>query len=114
MIPDRGPVRPRNGRRVIADSAHPSLLMGERRKRSTQAETLKWTDLVASLPIVIAGETNARARGDTLSLARGHDLSDHDAADREPTIRRGLPLATIDEKLKTPAQAVGVALLEVS
>ena len=37
-----------------------------------------------------------------------------DAAYLELAIRRGLPLATIDGKLRTAAQAVGVALLEVS
>ena len=47
-----------------------ALLMGERRKRSTEAETIKWTGILASLPIAIDGETNSRAWSDTLSLAR--------------------------------------------
>jgi len=37
----------------------------------------------------------------------------NDAAYLELAIRRGLPLATIDGKLRTAAEAVGVALLEV-
>ncbi len=37
-----------------------------------------------------------------------------DAAYLEPAIRRGLPLATNDGKLRTAAEAAGVALLEVS
>ncbi len=48
-----------------------------------------------------------------MSLPRGHNLSSHDAAYLELAIRRGLPLATIDGKLRTAAEAVGVALLEV-
>ena len=91
-----------------------ALLMGERRKRSTEADTIKWTGILASLPIAIDGETNSHAWSDTLSLARGHHLSAYDAAYLELAIRRGLPLATIDGKLRTAAQAVGVALLEVS
>jgi len=91
-----------------------ALLMGERRKRSTEAETIKWTGILASLPIVIDGETNAHVWGDTLSLARGHNLTAYDAAYLELAIRRGLPLATIDGKLKTAAQTVGVALFEAS
>ena len=47
-----------------------ALLMGERRKRSTEAETIKWTGILASLPISIDGETNSHAWSDTLSLAR--------------------------------------------
>ncbi len=91
-----------------------ALLMGERRKRSTEAETSKWTGILASLPITIDGETNSHAWSDTLSLARGHNLSAYDAAYLELANRRGLPLATIDGKLRTDAEAVGVALLEVS
>ncbi len=91
-----------------------ALLMGERRKRSTEAETIKWTGILAALPIAIDGETNSHAWSDTLNLARGHDLSAYDAAYLELAIRRGLPLATNDRKLKTAAEAVGVALLEVS
>ncbi len=49
-----------------------------------------------------------------MCVARGHNLSAHDAAYLELAIRRGLPLATVDKKLRTAAEAVGVALLEVS
>ena len=91
-----------------------ALLMGERRKRSTEAETLKWTGILRSLPIVIDSETNSHAWSDTLNLAHGHHLSAYDAAYLELAIRRGLPLATLDGKLRTAAEAVGVAVLEVS
>ncbi|AMV40229.1 type II toxin-antitoxin system VapC family toxin [Planctomyces sp. SH-PL62] len=91
-----------------------ALLMGERRKRSTEAETIKWTGILASLPIIIDSETNAHAWADTLNLARGHQLTAYDAAYLELAIRRGLPLATIDGKLKLAAQAVGVPLFAAS
>jgi predicted nucleic acid-binding protein len=87
-----------------------ALLMGERRSRSTEAETIKWTAILKSLPIVIDGEANAHAWSDTLYLARGHGLSAYDAAYLELAIRRALPLATIDKKLELAAEAVGVAL----
>ena len=90
-----------------------ALLMGERRKRSTEAETIKWTGILASLPIVLDGETNSHAWNDTLGLARGHNLTAYDAASLELAIRRGLPLATIDGKLKTAADAVGLPLYDV-
>ena len=69
-----------------------ALLMGERRKRSTEAETIKWTGILASLPITIDSETNSHAWSDTLSLARGHNLSAYDAAYLELAICRWPPL----------------------
>ena len=90
-----------------------ALLMGERRKRSTEAETIKWTGILASLPIAIDGETNTHAWSNTLSLARGHNLTAYDAAYLELAVRHGLPLATIDGKLKTAAVTVGVPLYDV-
>ena len=89
-----------------------ALLMGERRKRSTEAGTIKWTGILARLPIVIDNETNAHAWSDTLSLARGHGLTAYDAAYLELAIRRRLPLATIDGKLRLAAKAVGVAIYQ--
>ncbi len=49
-----------------------------------------------------------------MALPRGHNLSAYDTAYLELAIRRGLPLATLDGKLRTATQTVGVALLEVS
>jgi predicted nucleic acid-binding protein len=43
-----------------------------------------------------------------LSLARAHRLSAYDATYLELALRRGLPLATLDGKLKAAASAVGV------
>jgi predicted nucleic acid-binding protein len=87
-----------------------ALLMGERRKRSTQAETLKWIAILNSLPINIDEDTNARAWDETLNLAREHNLTAYDAAYLELAIRRELPLATIDKQLKQAAASIGVDL----
>lgn len=90
-----------------------ALLMGERRKRATEADTLKWISILSGLPITIDGETNVYAWKDTLHLARGHNLSAYDAAYLELAIRRTLPLATLDDKLKAAAKAAGVTLYVV-
>lgn len=87
-----------------------TLIVGERRKRSTQANTVKWIGFLAALPITVDEATKAHAFGNTLSLAREHNLSAYDAAYLELALRRGLPLATLDDKLKAAAQAVGVIL----
>ena len=65
------------------------------------------------MPISVDLETNSHAWSDTISLARGHNLTASDAAYLELAIRRGLPLATIDGKLKLAAKAVGVGLFAV-
>ena len=87
-----------------------TLLVGECRRRSTQADTATWLGFLSALPIEVDDETRAHAFGATLSLARSHALSAYDAAYLELAMRRGLPLATLDEKLKAAAKAVGVAL----
>jgi predicted nucleic acid-binding protein len=87
-----------------------TLLVGERRKRSTQANTVAWLGFLTSLPIAVDEETKAHAFGNTLNLAREHNLSAYDAAYLELALRRGLPLATLDDKLKAAARAVGVPL----
>ena len=89
-----------------------ALLMGERRGRSTQADTVTWTAFLAALPIVVDDETNANAWGHTLALARSQNLSAYDAAYLELAMRKGVPLATLDNKLKAAAAAVGVPLYQ--
>lgn len=90
-----------------------TLLVGERRKRSTQANTVAWLGFLAALPITVDDETNNHAFGNTVSLARDYNLSAYDAAYLELAMRLGLPLATLDDKLKTAATAVGVPLFAV-
>jgi predicted nucleic acid-binding protein len=85
-----------------------ALVTGERRGRSTQADTVQWTTFLASLGIVADDETSSRAWNDTLNLARLQNLSAYDASYLELALRLGLPLATLDTKLKTAATAAGV------
>jgi predicted nucleic acid-binding protein len=61
---------------------------------------------------ILADESAAadrRAFGDIAHLARTHQLSSYDAAYLELAIRRGLPLACLDGKLKAAA-AAGVTM----
>jgi predicted nucleic acid-binding protein len=85
-----------------------ALLMGERRKRATEAKVTTFLGLLQALPIGLDDETAGRAWDDSIHLARTHQLSAYDAAYLELALRRGLPLATLDEKLKAAAVAVGV------
>ncbi|MHC5541563.1 type II toxin-antitoxin system VapC family toxin [Singulisphaera rosea] len=87
-----------------------TLLVGERRKRSTPAQAATWLSLLKAFPIVVDGETAAHALIETLASARARNLSASDAAYLELAMRQGLPLATLDDRLKAEATAVGVAL----
>ncbi len=85
-----------------------ALLIGERRKRTTEAKVSAFLTLLQSLPIETDDETGLRAWHETLQLARAQQLSVYDAAYLELALRRGQPLATLDNKLKTVAGTLGV------
>jgi predicted nucleic acid-binding protein len=85
-----------------------AVLVGERRKRSTEAQAIRWLGYLSSLPVTVDAETTQRAWSDVLSLARSHNLSAYDAAYLELALRRGLPLASLDDRLEAAAKAVGV------
>lgn len=91
-----------------------ALLVGERRNRSTEAETSQWLAMLAALPVRIDDQTNELAWTATLDVARRHKLSEYDAAYLELAIWCNLPLATLDDGLKAAAIAAGVKLLQVS
>jgi predicted nucleic acid-binding protein len=102
-----------------AEAAVPSLwhlevtnavLVGERKKRTTEAKTTEFVSLLSSLPITVDEQTGARAFKDTLKLARAQNLSAYDAAYLELAKRRDFPLASLDQQLRTAAKAVGVKL----
>jgi predicted nucleic acid-binding protein len=85
------------------------LVLGERHRRSTEAEASKWLRYMQMLPIRVDDETAARAWSDALHIARSYDLSAYDASYLELAIRLGLPLASLDDKLKATAASAGVA-----
>ena len=87
------------------------LEMGVRRRRHDarfRDETL--ADL-ALLPIAVDADTNQHAWQATVRLAERHRLTLYDAAYLELALRRRLPLATLDQELRTAAEAATVALL---
>ena len=102
------------GMRAVVPSIWPleaanATIVGERRKRLDEARSRRFFVLLAALPIRLDEETGNRAFGDIAHLARTYHLSAYDAAYLELAIRRGLPLACLDGKLKTAA-AAGVVL----
>jgi predicted nucleic acid-binding protein len=86
------------------------LLVAERRKRCSEAEAVRFIELLESLPITTDEATASRALYQTYQLAREYGLSSYDAAYLELAMRLGLPLATMDRQLADAAIRAGVAI----
>jgi predicted nucleic acid-binding protein len=88
-----------------------SLHMAVRRKRIDAAfRDASLADL-ALLNIGTDPDTDAFAWSTTLQLAQSHGLTVYDAAYLELAQRMALPLAALDEELRSAGRALGVALL---
>ncbi len=85
-----------------------TLIVSERRKRITSAETAAFQQDLGEMQIEVDSEGSSTAM---LRLARDHSLTVYDAAYLELSLRRGLPLATLDKVLRKAAKKEGVALL---
>jgi predicted nucleic acid-binding protein len=68
---------------------------------------------LAVLPIKVDPEADRQAWGAAVRLAERHRLTVYDAAYLELASRRGLPLATLDEDLRSAAAAEKIQLLGV-
>ncbi len=91
-----------------------ALLIAERRKRITQADSAAAWAALQTLPIESDTENAQRAGSDILSPARQQKLSSYDAAYLELAMRRGVPLASLDELLRSAAGALRIPLLPVA
>jgi predicted nucleic acid-binding protein len=83
----------------------------ERRKRITEADSVRFLAVLEALNIMTDHQTEQHAGQKTLGLARQHGVSVYDAAYLELAMRLGLPLASKDETLRKAAQAVGLSIL---
>ena len=87
-----------------------ALRTAERHGRLTSAETRRLSAMLAALPVEIAPIEPTTALYGILDSARAHDLTVYDAAYLELAAVRGLPLATVDERLRAACRAAGVEL----
>jgi predicted nucleic acid-binding protein len=83
------------------------LVVGERKKRLLPAQSLRFVELLQSLPITL--EAEVRPLGELLGLAREQGLSSYDASYLDLAVRTGLPLASVDGPLLKAAARFGVA-----
>ena len=102
-----GPFVPSLWRLEVANA----LQIGVRRGRiDVDFRDASLADL-ALLEIAIDDDTDTHAWGATLQLAARLALTVYDATYLELAQRRGLPLATLDERLRVMARGLGVPLL---
>lgn len=88
-----------------------AVLVGERRQRLTRADAERFVAALASMRVSFDMDSLYGRLGNSLSLARDHQLSLYDATYLELAIRLGLPLATLDTRLRDAATRAGVPLL---
>ena len=87
------------------------LRTAETRAGLTEDESARGLELLQSLPVETDSGGPATQLHDTLALARVLSLTAADAAYVELALRRGLPLATLDEKLRRACAAARVPVL---
>lgn len=87
------------------------LLQAERRGRITTAAAVSRLELLGALPIATDDEMPSGVLRSAMALARSENLTTYDAAYLELAMRRALPLATKDRRLREAAKRVGVEIL---
>ena len=86
------------------------LLVAERRKRLTEADSMRFLTLLNQLPITVEEGHSENMMLRILSLAREHRLSSYDASYLDLAMRKGLPIATLDKGLRAAAQKTKVRI----
>ncbi|WP_446008171.1 type II toxin-antitoxin system VapC family toxin [Candidatus Electrothrix sp.] len=88
------------------------LLVAERRKRLTKSDTIRFLELLRELSVEVIQEASQRVTSEIIALAREQQLSSYDASYLDLAIRKGLPLATLDARLRTAAKKCDVAFFD--
>ena len=86
------------------------LLIAERKKRISAADTAKFWALLGRLPIAIESSLSFAVSRDITALGRTYQLSAYDACYLELALREGHVVATQDDALKKACRRAGVAL----
>jgi predicted nucleic acid-binding protein len=88
------------------------LLVAERKKRISKADSGRFIALLFQLPIEVGKSEPNRVFHDTLYLARQHRLSSYDASYLALAIRMGLPIASLDKAIIRAAKSIKIGILK--
>jgi predicted nucleic acid-binding protein len=86
------------------------LIVAERQKRLSESDSIRFLTLLSQLPIVVEYERPEMMK-ELLALARAYNLSSYDASYLYLAMRKGLPIATLDNKLIEAARSIEVPIL---
>ena len=89
------------------------LWVAEKKKRLEPADTIRFIELLRSLPIEVVKETTDKRMRDLLGLARSANISSYDASYLDLAMRHGLPLATLDQQLRLAAKEQNVRIFDI-
>lgn len=87
------------------------MLGAQRRGQIDRAGVEKFMSTLRVLEIEVDDETTAVAWTRTLSLGESYSLTAYDAAYLELALRRGIPMASLDEPLRKACRQAGGGLL---
>jgi len=88
------------------------LLVAERRKRLSEADSTRFIALLTELPIMIEQESPERMMREILALARDHQISSYDASYLDLAMRKGVPIATLDDGLIKASEQSQVPIMK--
>lgn len=89
-----------------------ALLVSERRGRLTLADTRRFLTLLDAVSISVDEEQTSETMVSVMALGREHGVSAYDAAYLELAMREGLPLATLDARMRQTAEKIGITLVQ--
>lgn len=86
------------------------LIVAERQKRLSESDSLRFLTLLSQLPIIVEYE-RPETMTELLALARSNNLSSYDASYLNLAVRKGVPIATLYNKLIEAATRIDVPIL---
>ena len=87
------------------------LLVAERKKRLSVADSTRFIALLSELPITVAQEPSERMIREIFALAREHKLSTYDASYLDLAMKKGIPIATLDNRLLSVTKQNNVSVM---
>lgn len=88
-----------------------ALMVAERGGRVTRNDVTRLVSMLREFRLEVELTTPQLALAAVLDVARDYDLTSYDASYLELAMRRGLPLASLDRRLRTAAEGAGVPLV---
>ena len=87
------------------------LLVAERKNRLSAADSIRFIALLSQLPITVDQEPPERMIKEIFALTRTHKLSTYDASYLDLAMKRGISIATLDDRLLYAAKQNNVSVM---